>query len=1223
MSNAGSSTIKGPFIANGGATFSNNNFKIEVNTGNSDINGSVNIHNNLVVDKDTFIEGSLSCNSGAFRISEDVGALRVDINGQLHVTGTTTYYDTFKLNNSNDVSVISLSSRDDGKSYFLGGNVGFGVSDPEYKIDVFGNINVSSGNTYKIGGVDVVFSQWETIFNKDIKFNGGNVFINISEPSNTSDSKLTVGGNIKIASGGNLILNGKSFEENVLDIIPENPWVNEPIGSSIESGNLEHLYTNYPVMLAKNMSIGTSLNSDYSLNVLGDVSIEGKLFFNGSEFIPNIWKVYENDNAQDRDAQYIYFSTPNDPNPAISYVGIGNSAPKYNLDVNGDINITGNLLINGNGVIFPDPEDGDITSAAWKEGVKTNDGTVLYYNSGFVGIGTATPITPLQIRGSLNSNGQLFDISSQNYASFFTISRYTNNTTFQAGLIGFTQNTNELTIQNTLADGSINISNSGSGKIYMNLNGDIGLGTSNPKDNLHVKGGATFEDNINIIGDGTSLIINNPTSVGSNDNKSRIALQHGSNDMLLMDPNSGYGGGIKLGGTICIIPQSNTLKHVGIANAQPQYQLDVDGDINYSQRLLKNGIEQFPSQWFTQYDGAEEYITYPRLVGGVGSITRVGIGSGGKPSACLEVFDRKVSATQEFYPQLMLKSSIDKYENYDKGACIELNTYNTSDSRDYKGIRLRTICEGLPSFVGFGIDTNNANNTTTPFVNLCYLNAIGNLGIGNFLNTNRQDVRARLHLLNPTTDQPALIISDNNNPNNPELNVSDLNIICSKSDPKNLGKYSKIIGLNIEHAISNNNTLIQNANSADASGAVAINLSAGGSQGGANNKGANGSAFGVLFTNATGVSGAGVELQEQFSIAYNGNVGIRSYSTTNATKMAPKYGLNINHSDDDNDATGRPTGSINISGYYYTNGKKLHLPWTYWDDGTANYESTFDIAYANATSQTVDTSVKTILKNNIHQLDSVVGIGTSQPRGALDVEGSIYSRYGVISSDKLNASGSSTDFAIYHSRFEVAEDVNNPSKYTLRNQSDGHVFLNSQNGKAIFLSIDGSSKIRCQSTLITMSASTLIEGDTSIQGTTIINGTTDIQGTVNITGNTNITGTTNIQGNTSISGTCYANEFRATSDMRLKENIIPLENALEKINSLNGVSFKFKNNDTTQIGFIAQDIEKIIPEVVDVNENDHKTVAYGNVTAMLVEAVKELTQQNKDLLKRIEILENK
>ena len=1263
MSNAGSSTIKGPLIANGGATFSDNNFKIEIDTGNTDITGSLTVHNNVVIDKDIFIEGNLSCASGAFRMSEDIGSLRVDINGQLHVTGTTTYYDTFKLNNSNDQSVVSFSSRDDGKSYFLGGNVGFGISDPEFKVDVFGNINVSNGSTYKIGGVDVVFSQWETIFNTDIKFNSGNVFINIQEPSQTSDSKLVVGGNIKITSGGDLILNGKSFEKNVQDIIPESPWVNEPVGSTVEDKNITHLYSNYPVLLSKQMSIGIALDSKYALQVAGNTNMIGNLFFDGVEFVPNLWKTYDNPNANSKDAQYIYFTTANDPTPAISYVGIGTSNPSYNLDVNGDINITGNLLINGNGVIFPDPENGVITSAGWSEGPKTADGTPLYYNGGFIGIGTEIPETPLQVRGNINSNGNLLNIYGENYASYLTLTR-TVTTAFQAALIGFTQNTNELLIQNTLADGSINISNStGSGNIYMDVNGNIGIGTTLPKAKLHVKGAGIFDNDITIGSDGTSLIINNPTSVGKaeTDTNSRIALKHATNDMLIMDPDSGYAGGIKLGGTVCIIPQSNSLKYVGIAKSTPEYQLDINGDLNYSQRLLKNGVEQFPSQWFTEYEGSEEYIYYPKTAGEVGSIARIGIGTVGKPNACLEVFDRKVSATEEYYPQLILKSSIDNYANYDQGTCIELNTYNTSDFTTYKGIRLRTIDEGLPSFVGLAIDTNNANSSVTPFVNLFYLNAIGNLGIGNFLNSNRQDVRARLHLLNPTTDQPAIIISDNNNPTNPELNVSDLSIICSKSNPSNLGKYSKIIGLNIEHAISSSNTLIQNSLASDARGAVAINLSAGGSQGGANTGGSNGSAFGVLFTDATKNAGAGVTLEEQFSIAYNGNVGIRSYSTTNATKEAPKFGLNINHRDDDVDATGRYTGSINISGFYYKDGKKLHLPWTYWksDDpydsqgnpvSISTYETQFDIGWANGSSSTLDTNIKTILKNNIHQLDSIVGIGTSQPRGALDVEGSIYSKYGVFCSDKYpNAS-----LTLYHSRMEAIENLSAPTKYTLLSDANGDTWLNSQNNGSVWLTNDGSqTALYCtagwvhipngiEGNLWCNGAVRIVgrlnigrndpgggSGDQSFLEYVVVSGSDKEQTVLRIVCGNDANDNINLRPSGKVgiktdqpsytlhvNGDCGATQFYATSDYRLKNDVETLKDEKYNIDSLRPVSYTLKETQKPALGFIAHEVQEHFPEMVSGEKDGDEmmqAIEYNQMIPLLVKEIQELKARVKEL----------
>ena len=100
------------------------------------------------------------------------------------------------------------------------------------------------------------------------------------------------------------------------------------------------------------------------------------------------------------------------------------------------------------------------------------------------------------------------------------------------------------------------------------------------------------------------------------------------------------------------------------------------------------------------------------------------------------------------------------------------------------------------------------------------------------------------------------------------------------------------------------------------------------------------------------------------------------------------------------------------------------------------------------------------------------------------------------------------------------------------------------------------------------------------------------------------------------------------SDRRLKKNISTIENALEKVNKLRGVNYKWKDSKThsdgLQMGFIAQEAEKVIPEVVD-NSDDHYSMQYAPITALLVEAVKdqnkEFRSQNKELKKRVEQLE--
>jgi len=98
-------------------------------------------------------------------------------------------------------------------------------------------------------------------------------------------------------------------------------------------------------------------------------------------------------------------------------------------------------------------------------------------------------------------------------------------------------------------------------------------------------------------------------------------------------------------------------------------------------------------------------------------------------------------------------------------------------------------------------------------------------------------------------------------------------------------------------------------------------------------------------------------------------------------------------------------------------------------------------------------------------------------------------------------------------------------------------------------------------------------------------------------------------GNTTATG-----DVTAYSDARLKENIIPITNALEKVGKINGVYYNRIDTEdkSTKIGFIAQDVKEIVPEVVSIQAdllagiNDRHSIDYGKFTALLVEAIKEL-----------------
>jgi putative yapH protein len=86
-------------------------------------------------------------------------------------------------------------------------------------------------------------------------------------------------------------------------------------------------------------------------------------------------------------------------------------------------------------------------------------------------------------------------------------------------------------------------------------------------------------------------------------------------------------------------------------------------------------------------------------------------------------------------------------------------------------------------------------------------------------------------------------------------------------------------------------------------------------------------------------------------------------------------------------------------------------------------------------------------------------------------------------------------------------------------------------------------------------------------------------------------------------------DITAFSDIRLKTNIEKIENALDKVCQLSGYTYDMNNKRST--GVIAQEVEKVLPEVVQDREDGYKTVAYGNMIGLLIEAIKELKEEIK------------
>jgi hypothetical protein len=98
-------------------------------------------------------------------------------------------------------------------------------------------------------------------------------------------------------------------------------------------------------------------------------------------------------------------------------------------------------------------------------------------------------------------------------------------------------------------------------------------------------------------------------------------------------------------------------------------------------------------------------------------------------------------------------------------------------------------------------------------------------------------------------------------------------------------------------------------------------------------------------------------------------------------------------------------------------------------------------------------------------------------------------------------------------------------------------------------------------------------------------------------------------GNLNYYGNIYATgNVTARSDLRKKINITTIQDSLEKIQQMRGVYYNKKDDPskTRNVGFIAQDLETLLPEVVHTNPTDegYKSVSYGNITAVLIEGMK-------------------
>lgn len=105
--------------------------------------------------------------------------------------------------------------------------------------------------------------------------------------------------------------------------------------------------------------------------------------------------------------------------------------------------------------------------------------------------------------------------------------------------------------------------------------------------------------------------------------------------------------------------------------------------------------------------------------------------------------------------------------------------------------------------------------------------------------------------------------------------------------------------------------------------------------------------------------------------------------------------------------------------------------------------------------------------------------------------------------------------------------------------------------------------------------------------------------------------------------TMFAQHFDNTSDVTLKENITPINDPMIVLSQLNPVSFTWKDGGRKSYGLIAQEVEQVLPEIINIRHDGIKSLSYIDIISFLIAAVKQQQEEIKTLNSKIDNIYNK
>lgn len=1074
-------------------------------------------------------------------------------------------------------------------SVYAMNSIGIGNSTPAYPLDIVGDVNLT-GTLLKNGVPYISSSVWSTSSGTVISIGSntpastqslqvmwsnnqiftvtglGDIGIGTSNPL----TKLHVIGDTII--GGNIDISG---------VITKNGSPLSLGGGGIWSNDFSNIY----IGQYSNLGI-RKYNPMYPLDVNGDINLTGIIRQNGVPYVGSQWS--------NTGSNVFLFS---------SNVGIGTSNPSAKLHVigntiiEGDIDISGNLLRNG----FPLAGGG--TGGGW---LSDNSNVFVGPNSN-VGIGVSNPTTPLEVRGDTTITGNLI-MNNRLILSSLEVTRkqgYNANVTTTT-VKGFTNTSNGVIISigsNTPAasqnlrvmwsntqiftvtgQGNVGIGTSNPiSPIHVVgsaiVTGNTGIGTSNPTARLHVVGNTIIAGNIDITGNITQNGAPLQTGGGGGSSGGSGVSSQWSNNFsnVFLGANSNVGIGISnpklpldVNGDIRTTSNVYVMNRLGIGTSNPAYPLDVIGDINFTGTFRQNGIPYIGSQWSNNRSNVFLLSS------------NVGIGKS-NPATPLDV-NGTITASTFAGPTI-----------------ISLNNL------------------GL-----FGSNTANFGSNTAVFASNTAIFS-SNLG---FSATNTATFSSNTAIAASNT----AIFSSN-------TAVFGSNTAVSASNTAIFGSNTSVAASNT--AVSATATAVSGCNAAVFGSNLAVWTS--------NN-----------ILNKAGGSIAG-SLDVTSNITATSNVyAMRRLGVATSNPIVPLHVI----------GDARIEGALNVNSIFNSIGTDVQVTdqFTVSNNGTGPAFKVHQMGAQPIADFFDDSNLALRIADG-----GWVGIGKSNPSCHLDVAGSI------ASSNCLIGSWFNQDLVMWNrnvGNLTVANRflrVDQTGALSLNAASNAGISLGIQDVARLVLSSSGNVDIQSGDVTIKNGTNTANAGGAlnfgiadapnaasmaNIKGILAnydLSGNTLAGGLIfnvrsNVTpGSTNAAsfteamritsrgfigiGTTNptsrlvVQG-----GDIYCSgEITAYSDRRAKKDIQTISEPLKKINHLTGCTFEFiaESNEPYQsskvtsrsTGLIAQDVLEVLPEAVHCDPSGHYSVAYGNITGLLVESIKALKKQNEYLVTTVEQLQ--